>query len=102
MQFFIISHFLFIKVSLDIKMGICFLEKNCHRISEISCLPSLKAKLLFPVCDGIPCRTRPYIGTHGGRKGMRFALLLCSYEVKAQTHTCRTSMGSNIGPCPNC
>ena len=36
-------------------MGICFLEKNCHRISEISFLPSLKAKLLFTVCDGIPC-----------------------------------------------
>ena len=37
-------------------MGIlCFLEKKCHRISEISFLPSLKAKLLFPVCDGIPC-----------------------------------------------
>ena len=36
-------------------MGICFLEKNCYRISEISCLPSLKAKLLFPVLDGIPC-----------------------------------------------
>ena len=38
-------------------MGICFLEKKCHRISEISFLPSLKAKLLFPVCDGIPCST---------------------------------------------
>ena len=37
-------------------MGICFLEKKYHRISEISFLPSLKAKLLFPVCDGIPCR----------------------------------------------
>ena len=55
MQFFIISHFFFIKVSLHIKMGLCFLEKNCHRISEISFLPSLKAKLLFPVCDEIPC-----------------------------------------------
>ena len=55
MQFFIISHFFFIKVSLDTKMGLCFLEKNCHRKSEISFLPSLKAKLLFPVCDGIPC-----------------------------------------------
>ena len=29
-----------------------------------------------------------------------FDLLLQSYEVKAQTHTCQTSMGSNIGPCP--
>ena len=29
-----------------------------------------------------------------------FALILRSYEVKAQTHTCRTSMGSNLGPCP--
>ena len=55
MPFFIISHFFLIKVSLDIKMGLCFLEKNCHRISEIFFLPSLKAKLLFPVCDGIPC-----------------------------------------------
>ena len=36
-------------------MGLNFLEKKCHRISEISFLPSLKAKLLFPVCDGIPC-----------------------------------------------
>ena len=36
-------------------MGLCFLEKNCHRKSEISFLPSLKAKFLFPVCDGIPC-----------------------------------------------
>ena len=36
-------------------MGLYFLEKKCHRISEISFLPSLKAKLLFPVCDGIPC-----------------------------------------------
>ena len=57
MPFFIISHFFLIKVSLDIKMGLCFLEKKCHRISEISFLPSLKAKLLFPVCDGIPCTT---------------------------------------------
>ena len=37
-------------------MGICCLEKKCHRISEIYFLPSLKAKLLFTVCDGIPCR----------------------------------------------
>ena len=37
-------------------MGICFLEKKCQRISEISFLPSLKAKLVFTVCDGIPCR----------------------------------------------
>ena len=44
MQFLIISHFFFIKVSSDIKMGLCFLEKNCHRISEISFLPSIKAK----------------------------------------------------------
>ena len=36
-------------------MGLYFLEKKCHRISEISFLPSLKAKLLFPVCDEIPC-----------------------------------------------
>ena len=57
MQFFIISHFFFIKVSLDIKMGLCFLEKNSHRKSEISFLPSLKAKLLFPVCNGTPCNT---------------------------------------------
>ena len=36
-------------------MGICFLEKKCLRISEISCLPSFKAKLFYPVWDGIPC-----------------------------------------------
>ena len=29
-----------------------------------------------------------------------FAILLHCYEVKAQTHTCRTSMCSNIEPCP--
>ena len=28
-----------------------------------------------------------------------FELLLRSYEVKAQTHTLWTSMGSDIGPC---
>ena len=46
--FFIISQFFLIKTSSDIKMGIYFLEKKCHRISEISFLPSLKAKLLYP------------------------------------------------------
>ena len=35
-------------------MGICFLEKKCHRISEISFLPSLKAKLLFTLCIRTP------------------------------------------------
>ena len=55
MQFFMISHLFYIKVSLDIKMGLCFLEKNCLRISEISFHPSFKTKLLFPVCHGIPC-----------------------------------------------
>ena len=70
MQFFIISHFFFIKVSLDIKMGLCFLEKNCHRKSEISFLPSLKAKLLFPVCDGIPCKhVKNGFGMSAGRGG---------------------------------
>ena len=44
MQFFIISHFFFMKISLDIKTCICFLE---YRISEISFLPSLRAKLLY-------------------------------------------------------
>ena len=40
---------------------------------------------------------------HGRPTGMRFPfyLVASSYVVKAQTHTCRTSMGSNIGPCPN-
>jgi len=34
MQFFIISHFFFINVCLDIKMGLCFLEEKCYRISN--------------------------------------------------------------------
>ena len=55
MQFFIISHFFFVKISLDIKTCICFLEKRRNKITKISFLPSLKAKLLFTVCDGIPC-----------------------------------------------
>ena len=58
MQFYIISHFFFIKVSLDIKMGLCFLEKKIVieiRISKISFLPSIKAKLLCPVWGGVPC-----------------------------------------------
>ena len=57
MQFFIISHFFFMKVSLDIKMDICFLEKKRRRILEISFLPSVRAKLLYSVCNEIPCRT---------------------------------------------
>ena len=36
-------------------MGMFFFEKNCHRISEISCLISLKAELLYNVCQGRPC-----------------------------------------------
>ena len=63
MQFFIISHFFFIKVSLDIKMGFGFLEKNCHKISEISFLPSLKAKLFFQFAMGYPVYRHPRPGT---------------------------------------
>ena len=45
--------------------------------------------------------TRPYIATHGGPTGMRLPFYyIRSYEAKAQIQTCRTSMGSNIGPCP--
>ena len=47
MQFFIISHFFFMKISLDIKTCICFLEKKHRRISEIPFLPSLRAKLIY-------------------------------------------------------
>ena len=50
----IFHNFFFIKTNSDIKMGICFLEKKCHRISEISFLPSLKAKLLFTLCVRAP------------------------------------------------
>ena len=32
-----------------------FSWKKCHRISEISCFPSIKPKLLYSVWDGIPC-----------------------------------------------
>ena len=55
MQVFIISHFFFMKISLDIKTCICFLEKKHRRISEISFLPSLRHKLLCTVCNEIPC-----------------------------------------------
>ena len=37
------------KVSLDIKMGLNFLGNKCLRMSEISVLPSLIAKLLSTV-----------------------------------------------------
>ena len=55
MQVFIISHFFFMEISLDIKTCICFLEKKHRRISEISFLPSLRHKLLCTVCNEIPC-----------------------------------------------
>ena len=55
LYFFIISHFFLIKASLDMKMGICFLEKKCPRISENYFLPSLRAKLLITVWDETPC-----------------------------------------------
>ena len=57
MQFFVISHFFFMKISLDIRKCICFLEKKCSRISEISFLPSLRTKLLYNVCYEIPCKS---------------------------------------------
>ena len=55
MQFFIISHFFFMKISLDIKTCICFLEKKCSRISEISFLPSLRTDSSCTLWDKTPC-----------------------------------------------
>ena len=49
MSFFITYNLFVGKVSLDVKMGFSFLENKCHRISEISVLLSLSAKLLITV-----------------------------------------------------
>ena len=39
-------------------MGLNFLENKCLRISEISVLPSLIAKLLSTVWDEVPCMSK--------------------------------------------
>ena len=66
MLFLIISRFFLIKASLDIKMGICFLEKKCPRISEIFFLPSPRAKLLITVWDETPCMANiPNVSLYG-------------------------------------
>ena len=58
MHFFVISQFIFWKVSLDIKMGFSFIENKSHWISWISVLPSFRAKLLYNVWDGKPCKSQ--------------------------------------------
>ena len=56
MQFYIISHFFFGKVNLDIKMGLSWHENKSHRISKMSVLPSLRTKLLLYVRHETPSK----------------------------------------------
>ena len=60
----VIFHLFLIKISSDIKMGQYFFEKNCHRISEIYFLPSLRAKLLITVWDETPCSNSDITSNH--------------------------------------